>query len=191
MQKKCLGYYQLKKCTKMNNEIKNTLDFINKAINQEQEEYKCLFAFLKRYEELYQKVGTKQSYHINVIDELHANENAHSRILAKLLQQKSHNRFEILESFIEYLTEQKTASFYNLKIESPIITQETERIDLWIRDKTYSIIIENKIQQLETRNTAKISYYSRIWIKFNKRFIKLVCCYFPFAKCDCPPFTSI
>ncbi|MDR0982489.1 MAG: PD-(D/E)XK nuclease family protein [Culturomica sp.] len=130
----------------MNNEIKNTLDFINKVMQQGQKEYKPFFAFLQRFEELRKKTEAKSPYHINVIDELHANENAHSRILAKLLQQKTvYNRFEILESFIEYMTEQKSASFYKLKIESPIITQETERIDLWIRDKTYSIIIENKI----------------------------------------------
>ena len=130
----------------MVNIIKNTLDFVNKAMNQEQEEYKSLFAFFRQYMALHQKEDERLPYHINVIDELHANENAHSRILAKLLQQKTpQNRFEILESFLEYLTEQKSASFYNLKIENPIITQETERIDLWVRDDTYAIIIENKI----------------------------------------------
>ena len=130
----------------MENEIKNTLDFVNKAMQQEHENYKSLFVFLQRYKELRQKSEAKLPYHINVIDELRANENAHSRILAKLLQQKTpQSRFEILESFIEYLIEQKSTSFCNIKIESPIITQEIERIDLWVRDKTYAIIIENKI----------------------------------------------
>ena len=37
----------------------------------------------------------------------------------KLLQQKTaHNRFEILESFIEYMTEQKSATFCKIKIEN-------------------------------------------------------------------------
>ncbi|MCL1867602.1 MAG: PD-(D/E)XK nuclease family protein [Paludibacter sp.] len=134
------------KCIKTNSKFKNTLDFINKAILQEQGEYRYLFAFLRQYEELHKKTKAKLPYHINVIDELHANENAHSRILVKLLQQKTpHSRFDILESFIEYLIEQKSALFSNIKIEKPTITQETERIDLWIRDKTYALIIENKI----------------------------------------------
>ena len=40
-------------------------------------------------------------YNINVIDELHANENAHSRILQKLLQyQDGFYRYRILESLL-------------------------------------------------------------------------------------------
>ena len=34
----------------------------------------------------FKQLKAKQPYHINVIDELHANENANSRILAKLFQ---------------------------------------------------------------------------------------------------------
>lgn len=134
----------------MENEIKNTLDFINNVMKiekeQEHETYKDLFILLQLYDAFYKKVALKLPYHINVIDELYANENAHNRILAKLLQQKTpYDRFEILESFIEYMTEQKSASFSKIIIENPIITQETERIDLWIRDNNYAIIIENKI----------------------------------------------
>ena len=102
---------------------------------------------MERYKEAYKNIKVKLPYHINVIDELYANENAHSRILAKLLQQKTpDNRYEIFESFIEYIkTEYKLDSFKNISIEKPVITQETERIDLWIRDNKYAIIIENKI----------------------------------------------
>ncbi len=130
----------------MESERKNTSD-TNKAIQKEQETYKDFFVFLQQYKEAYKKIKEKIPYHINVIDELYADENAHSRILAKLLQQKTpHNRYEIFESFIEYIkTECKLDSFGNISIEKPVITQETERIDLWIRDKEYAIIIENKI----------------------------------------------
>jgi hypothetical protein len=104
------------------------------------------FDFIKKFVERSSKIAVP--YHINVIDELHANENAHSRILTRLLLYKTENKhFEVLESFIAYLVEMKRESeqFSNIKIENPEITQETERIDLWIRDKTYAIIIENKI----------------------------------------------
>ena len=50
----------------------------------------------------------------------------------------------MLESFVEYLKE-KDSNFKKIKIEKPRITQETQRIDLWIRDKSYAIIIENKV----------------------------------------------
>lgn len=131
-------------------------------IKFEKEIYDELFILSQRYDAFYKKVALKLPYHINVIDELYANENAHSRILAKLLQQKTaHNRFEILESFIEYMTEQKSATFCKIKIENPIITQETERIDLWIRDKTYAIIIENKIHYAGDQERQLERYISK------------------------------
>jgi hypothetical protein len=91
-----------------------------------------------------------QLYNINVIDELHANENAHSRILCKLLQyEDSHSQYRILESLLHYISQLEGKSdFAKIKIQAPTITYETERIDLWVRDtKTkYSIIFENKIK---------------------------------------------
>jgi hypothetical protein len=102
--------------------------------------------FISTFMEIHKNVALKRPYHINLIDELHANENAHSRILAKLLQQKvqKDNRFEILESFVRYL-EKKSGSFGSITIKSPQITQGTEHIDVWIRDENYAIIVENKI----------------------------------------------
>lgn len=84
-------------------------------------------------------------YNINVIDELHAKENAHSRILCKLLQYQDVNgNYRILNSFIHYIAQFKP-SFANIVIKHPIITQEKKRIDLWIRDYKYAIILENKV----------------------------------------------
>ena len=55
---------------------------------------KLLNDFNKRYTSLKQRLP----YHLNVIDELHINENAHSRILCKLLQYQSENgKYEFLE----------------------------------------------------------------------------------------------
>lgn len=128
-------------------QIKNSLDFSNELEKQEQENYKDLFLFVSKFQTRYNKEKQKLPYHINVIDELHANENAHSRILERLLKQKTHNgKFEILESFISYLREKGGSHFSKIKIKNPKITQEKERIDLWIRDnKSYAIIIENKV----------------------------------------------
>jgi len=177
----------------MENEIKNTLDFINNAMKTEKEQelktYKDLFILLQRYDAFYKKVALKLPYHINVIDELYANENAHSRILAKLLQQKtSYNRFEILESFIEYMTEQKSASFSKIKIKNPIITQETERIDLWIRDNNYAIIIENKIHYACDQKRQLERYISKTKDKgFKDEQIYIV---YLSPRCEEPDFQS-
>ncbi|MBR5470294.1 MAG: PD-(D/E)XK nuclease family protein [Paludibacteraceae bacterium] len=89
-------------------------------------------------------------YNINVIDELHANENAHSRILCKLLQYKdSFGKYRILEDLIQYISQlEGKEEFANIKISSPEIDQEQERIDLWVRDNVtgYAIIFENKVK---------------------------------------------
>jgi hypothetical protein len=105
--------------------------------------------FENGFSKIYEKWEKKLPYHINLIDLLHANENAHSRILGKLLQQKSSSgEFEILTSFIQYLTKKnKGKTFNNIKIIRPEITVEIERVDIWIRDFTtkYALIIENKV----------------------------------------------
>jgi len=112
-------------------------------INQTKE----LWKFISDFTEKYHKEERKLPYHINLIDELRADENAHSRILEKLLKQKNSNgELEILKSFIQYLKD-KSVAFENINVRNPDITQEAERIDLWIRDKSgnYAIIIENKV----------------------------------------------
>ena len=116
--------------------------------NMSNERMQEVFTLVKAINDFVNAKKKNLPYNINVIDELHANENAHSRILRKLLQyQDSFNRYRILESLIHYISllEGKT-EFANIKIQAPTITQETERIDLWVRDtKTkYSIIFENK-----------------------------------------------
>lgn len=94
-------------------------------------------------------------YNINLIDELHANENAHSRILSKLLQYRDTRKqtYPILESFLKRFKIILEENNNRLKIERPKFTCEEPvksesrngRIDLYIEDETYAIIIENKI----------------------------------------------
>lgn len=99
----------------------------------------------KNLSDLLEKAKRSLPYNINIIDELHANENAHSRILCKLLQyQDIEGRYRILESFIHYVS-LSVPSFGEIRIKHPKITQEEKRIDLWVRDSDYAIIIENKV----------------------------------------------
>lgn len=90
-----------------------------------------------------QEEKTRLPYHINIIDLLGANENAHSRILECLLKQCNNNRFEVLESLLEYITE--TNRWFKLNVNRPFITVEKDRIDVLVRDRDYAIIFENKI----------------------------------------------
>jgi hypothetical protein len=90
----------------------------------------------------------KLPYNINLLDEIHANENAHSRILVKLLQYRHDKEFPILRSFLNFLE----PPFSTLSITNPEITAENNRIDVRIRERNYSIIIENKIMGAKDRD---------------------------------------
>lgn len=109
-------------------------------------EYEKIINF---YQETFNRIRQEQRilpYHINVIDELHINENAHSRILLKLLQFVSDNgSYDIFKSLLDYIREKKhNQSFSGIEIKNPHFTQEEQRIDLWVRDRDYALIFENK-----------------------------------------------
>ena len=87
----------------------------------------------------HKEVMKSYPYNINIIDELHADENAHSRILMKLLQFNEDKSFPILDSFLKELE-------INENITNPEFTSDSsDRIDLLIKDEKYAIIVENKI----------------------------------------------
>ncbi len=90
------------------------------------------------------ELKAKLPYHFNIIDELGANENAHTRILIKFLKYKGEDEsYPILKSFLKKISNHcSTASF---QIEKPQIKYGEEYIDGLIEDKSYAVIIENKI----------------------------------------------
>lgn len=101
-------------------------------------------------------------FHLNVIDELHINENAHSRILAKLLTYHCDGEWVVLKSLLEYVAAvTNLESFKRIEICKPIITQEKERIDIWIRDKEYAIIIENKVYNASDQDEQLSRYIDK------------------------------
>ena len=104
------------------------------------------YEFIKKFTELKKKNASLLQYNLNLIDELHANENAHTRILLKLLDYESNQKKVILEEFLNLLNEK----LVNQKI--PILddyrtTGQFEFIDgyIWSDSKKVAIIIENKI----------------------------------------------
>lgn len=105
-----------------------------------------IFEFIKKFVIAKEKNRTLLQYNLNLIDELHANENAHTRILLKLLEFELNRKKVILEEFFNLLNEKLA----NQKI--PIaddykITGQFEFIDgyIWSDFLKTAIIIENKI----------------------------------------------
>ena len=122
-------------------ELRNEKDSLIKTIE-----------FLNSFDVIYRKEKRRLPYPINIIDELPANENAHSRILGMLLRHKELDGGGnmILKSFIDYIIDKNNdkRDFNGIKekIKNPQITVEQSRIDMWIRERgKYAIIIENKV----------------------------------------------
>lgn len=110
--------------------------------------YADIIALAKEYSEKFEEVKKKQPYHLNIIEELHINENAHSRILAKLLQYKDNEgKYVFLQSLLEYINDKNGSScdFSKINVVSPEITQEKDRIDVLVLGEKQAVIIENKI----------------------------------------------
>ena len=110
--------------------------------------YADILALAKEYSEKLEEVKKKQPYHLNIIEELHINENAHSRILAKLLQYKEEGKYVFLDSLLEYIKDKQKVlecDFSKINVVSPEITQEKDRIDVLILTGENAIIVENKV----------------------------------------------
>lgn len=134
------------------------------AIRQEVEnECRKLFAAAEEFKNKLLDERKRLPYHINVIDELHINENGHSRILMQLLKfQNSKGEYEFLESLIHYIKQRHhSVEFERITINKPNITQEEARIDLWIRDKGYAIVFENKVYNAADQETQLSRYIDK------------------------------
>ena len=131
-------------------------------VSEIEEKYKILLKLSDDFRQKMEMEKRRLPYHINVIDELHINENGHSRVLCKLLcYTNAKGEYEFLESLVKYIIRtSRVSGFERIKIVNPKITQEISRIDLWVRDreKKYAIIFENKIYNAFDQE-AQISRY--------------------------------
>lgn len=147
-----------------NDRISHILDFIDDVVcegaKQQTAEIKFVMELVAEVRRCIEQNRHLLPYHLNIIDELHINENSHSRILCKLLQYKSQlGEYVVLKSLLAYIAEQNN-EYRSIYIKSPLITQEQCRIDLWVRDRAggYAIIFENKIYNA-TDQEAQLSRY--------------------------------
>jgi len=125
-------------------------------MNKDIKDFTNIISFTSSFMKMFDFEKNKLPYHINILDLLWANENAHSRIFGELLKQNNKNSFDILESFFQYLT--LTNQNFNFLPNQPRITSEIDRIDLRILDKNYALIIENKIHDAVDQ-TGQIARY--------------------------------
>lgn len=143
-----------------------SLELYDYVVNAVSEEYSKILSFAKEFHEKYRIEKLKLPYHINIIDELHINENGHSRILTKLLMyQDLAGEYVFLQSLINYIKRHtRSIEFDALNISQPIITQEVQRIDLWVRDKVKNgnaIIFENKVNKARDQETQLSRYIEK------------------------------
>ena len=96
--------------------------------------------------EISEIINKSRVYNANIITELHANENAHSRILRMFLQyDDGKKKYPILGKFLDIPKVKQV--FGNKEFKSPVFTNERERIDVLIEEhSSFAIIIENKIK---------------------------------------------
>lgn len=98
-------------------------------------------AFFPDFCRKYRIEKAKLPYSINILDELHGNENFHSRLLTRLLSLQIGSEFPILSDFFKTLG----SPFNQLSTNSPWISAEADRIDARIRLTDGVVIIENKV----------------------------------------------
>ena len=111
------------------------------------------------YAKKLKEIKNRYPYHVNPIEELHANENANSRILCALLRYQIDGEYKILKSFIKRF-------FAEFKIDigvTPTIETEQYRIDLSVREtKKYAIIFENKIHDAGLQKNQLARYIEKL-----------------------------
>lgn len=101
------------------------------------------FELAKVLGDFYDKQEASLPFHINVIDELHANENAHSRILTQLLKYKEDGKHVILSSFLQQIP---TFNIDAFDINESKVYFNRDNIDGLIeKNREFAVIIENKI----------------------------------------------
>ena len=90
---------------------------------------------------------SKRLYNLNIIDELHANENAHTRILLKLLSYENSGKKIVLEEFINIINEHiNNPEMKIIFSDKSKIFGQFYFIDGYIKSPDgWAIIIENKI----------------------------------------------
>ncbi|MBC6410473.1 MAG: PD-(D/E)XK nuclease family protein [Ekhidna sp.] len=133
------------------------IDLVEDFVKKEEDLYKASFSEIIKLSDLFQGEISKLDFpfHLNIIDELRANENAHSRILAKILAYKRDDNYPFLQSFLDRIEVDR-------EITTPEITVEKYRIDILICDTDFALIIENKVNYAADQPGQLKKYYDTV-----------------------------
>lgn len=100
---------------------------------------RALLGLVEKYHSKREEKLGELPFRYNVLEEVRVNENAHTRLLMRLLEYTP-----ALLSFLAWL--EKKYTFHAPKVDKPKITAEKHRIDGLIQEeRKYAIIIENKV----------------------------------------------
>jgi hypothetical protein len=135
----------------------------------EVEQMEKLLKLIDEFKAEYEEEQKKLPYNLNIIDELRANENTHTRILMKLLEYKQSEKYLFLESFLSKVG-------ITISISNPNFCIGEAYIDGLIKEQnSYAVIIENKIhnaadqdKQIE-RYIQKVKDYPQIIVLYLTR----------------------
>ena len=161
-------------------QIENAVEFSNSLENEVEVNFSNLLSFLVDFGEIFNREKDNLPYHINLIDELHADENAHSRIFAKLLRYKKNDKYPFLEKFLNEVCK------FNVTIKNPEVknVDSCGRIDIPIFDKKYVVVFENKVtDKASDQNNQKggqlARYIETIKNNYNRRIEEIFVVYTP------------
>lgn len=117
-----------------------------------------LYKIVRTYLSTRMELRKKLPYCLNLLDELHANENAHTRILIKLLAFEQNGQKIFLEKFLQIINKElfnnndKDEKFkIDYSKEDFKIYEQYSYIDCYIVSSNYAIIVENKINGARDR----------------------------------------
>lgn len=105
--------------------------------------------FYDKVDELIKRNLQKKAYDINLIDELHANEDAHTRILMKLLEFNRDNDYFIFQKFLELLNERLEDTYKIKNFMTPKFKYQWAHIDGYIyQDKKMLLLLKTRFSGL-------------------------------------------
>ena len=113
--------------------------------------------------EISEIINKSRIYNANIITELHANENAHSRILRMFLNYDDGTKsYPVLKRFLE-IPKIKNVLSSSVVFKTPYFANEQERIDVLIEEpRSFAIIIENKIKGATDQNRQLERYIDSV-----------------------------
>ncbi len=127
-----------------------------------------IYEHLEAFKKVFVEEEKKLPYYINLIDEVGANENGHTKILVKLLQYKSEGENIILNSFLTQFVGK------DLELKDQNVHYNYFDIDCLIESKSYAVIIENKIHWAIDQYRQIERYFEKLEKEFTRDNIYVI-----------------